>query len=641
MCGIAGIASFKREAVPEEAVKKMAAALGHRGPDDEGCCFSWDQGPGGRLHVGLGHKRLSIIDIKGGHQPMSNADKTIWTVYNGEIYNFPQIREYLKGKGYKFRTASDTEVLISLYEEEGIGCLHRLRGMFAFCIWDVKGEKLFMARDRMGQKPLFYAQKEGAFLFGSEIKAILEDSGIKREVDLTSLDQYLTYGYTPSPRTMFRGICQIPPAHYLLYDGKDVKIEKYWSLSYKEKVDLGFEECRDRLYGLLLEATKMRLISDVPLGAFLSGGVDSSCIVALMAQLSDKRVRTFSIGFGERDFDELQYAKEISDRFNTHHREFIVEPEAVNVLPKLAWHYDQPFGDSSCIPAYYVSKMTREFVTVALTGDGGDESFAGYHRYKGMKLAQRLALVPEWAIRSGLGLAEFINARVVSESKSTSLNHIRRFLEPLTKGLGVLDTYIEWLNYFNTDSRFSLYTNRTRTELVGKSARSYLGGIFAGSDADDIIERIMNTDILSYLPEDLLVKVDRASMANSLEARSPFLDHKVAESASMPLRYKLADQDGKRILKKAFSKEIPLSFLNRKKKGFGVPVGRWFSKELKGFVDDMLLDKESVKRGIFSERYIKRLLSEHRDKKRDHTHRIWALLSFEMWHRIFIDKKAL
>lgn len=629
MCGIAGIASFSEEKIDRDIIKRMRDVLRHRGPDDEGIYLSNLENPNSRLKVGLGHRRLSIIDLEGGHQPMSNEDKTVWIVYNGEIYNFPELREELLKKGHQFTTNSDTEVIIHLYEEYGADCLNYLRGMFAFCIWDAKKNRLFLARDRVGQKPLFYFYKEGIFLFASEIKSILEYNLVKREVDLESLDNYLTYGYTPAPRTMFKGINKLPPAHYLIHDGGSLQIERYWNLSYKDKKSLNLAECADRLYGLLSEATKMRLISDVPLGAFLSGGVDSSCIVALMSRLSPGKVKTFSIGFGERDFDELRYARFISERFNTDHKELVVKPKALEVLPKLAWHYDQPFGDSSCIPTYYVSKMTRDYVTVALNGDGGDESFGGYPRYRGIKLAQLIENLPKGFLKAGYGVSRF------SE-------YGKRFFKGLIKNPDLEGAYLSWLNYFTDEDKKNLYSNNMKIILENNRADAYLRDILKSSNALDPVERIMNGDVRSYLPEDLLVKVDIATMANSLEGRSPFLDHKVMEfAASLPLEYKLKGFRSKYILKKTFKKEIPPSFLNRKKKGFGIPVGDWFRNELRDFIRDMLLGEESLKRGLFSKDYIERLLDEHQKAKKDHVHRIFALLSFEMWHRIFIEKQPL
>lgn len=642
MCGIAGVASLNENHVREDVLHRMARVLEHRGPDDEGFYLSKENNPATKLKVGLGHKRLSIIDIDTGHQPMTNADKSLWIVYNGEVYNFQEIREDLIKKNHRFYTRSDTEVILRLYEEKGIDCLNDLRGMFSFCIWDVKNEKLFLARDRVGQKPLFYYSKNGKFIFGSEIKAILEHDDVARRVDTDSLDDYLTYGYVPPPGTMFRDIRQLSPAHYLIFDGRETKIKRYWQLKYDNKLSISLADSEERLYELLGEATRLRLISDVPLGAFLSGGVDSSCIVALMSKFSSGKVKTFSIGFKEADFNELRYAKAISERFGTEHKELIVQPKVLEILPKIAWHYDQPFGDSSCIPTYYVSKMTREFVTVALNGDGGDESFAGYHRYKGMKFAQSVSNLPAWLLRAFYRVVEASGRTFIPESKSVNINHARRFFEPLMKKMGYRDTYMAWLNYFTSEDKAELYSRRIQDMVKGRDAGMYLGNIIRESDAKDIVEKIMNADVMSYLPEDLLVKVDRATMANSLEGRSPFLDHKVMEfAASLPLKYKLNGSQTKYILKRAFAKDIPLSFLNRKKKGFGVPVGRWFSGELSDFVREMLLSTRTLKKDIFSRDYLTKLISEHDKGKRDHTHRIWALLSFEMWHRTFIDREPL
>jgi len=620
MCGIAGIVNLNGRGIEEGILKRMAATLRHRGPDDEGVYIS--------PKAGLAHKRLSIIDVKGGHQPMSNEDGSIHIVYNGEAYNFQTLREDLKSKGHRFKTKSDTEVVLHLYEEKGVECLKELRGMFAFAIWDVRRERLFLARDRVGQKPLFYQYKDNTLLFGSEIKAILEHDSVRRELNLSSLDNYLTYGYTPSPKTMFKNIKKLAPAHYLILDKNGIKIERYWKLRYSNETKLSFEESKERLYDLLSEATKMRLISDVPLGAFLSGGVDSSCVVALMSKLSSKKVKTFSIGFDEADFDELKYAKEISERFGTEHKELIVKPNALRILPKLAWHYDEPFGDSSCIPTYYVSKMTRDFVTVALSGDGGDESFAGYMRYKGIALAGHLKKLPR-------GLLKI--ASIVGKG-----SYKKRFFEGLINNDDLEGTYIEWLNYFTQKDKRGLYAGRLKDSL-NNNTEGYLRNIISSSDAPKMVEKIMDADVNSYLPEDLLVKVDIASMATSLESRSPFLDHKVMEfAASLPLKYKLKGLSSKHILKEVFKDQIPLTFLNRRKKGFGVPLSNWFREQpkLKKFVRDMLLSKESLKRGLFSKDYIEHLLDEHGRGGQYHTYRIYSLLSFEMWHRMFIDREA-
>jgi len=629
MCGIAGIASLKKGTINRDLLGRMVKVLEHRGPDDEGFYLSSSQNPNTELDVGLGHRRLSIIDLKGGSQPMANENKTIWIVYNGEIYNFPELKSSLIKKGHRFTTKSDTEVLLHLYEEKGVECLGDLRGMFAFSIWDANRNELFLARDRAGQKPLYYYEQSGLFIFASEIKSILEHNAVKRECDLTSLDKYLTYGYVPSPDTMFKGIKKLPPAHYMIYKDGRTAIKRYWGLDYSQKSDISFAESKERLYNILGEATKMRLISDVPLGAFLSGGVDSSCVVALMSKLSSGKVKTFTIGFTESDYSELEHARYISKRFGTDHKEFIVSPKALEVLPKLAWHYGEPFGDSSCIPTYYVSNMTREHVTVALNGDGGDESFAGYERYRGIRAAQLLRSAPRIFLKAGLAAGRFTK-------------YGRRFFNGIIDSKDLYGAYLNWMRFFTERDKEGLYSGNIKDALGNKNADDSFFDIIKGSGAQSPVEEAMYADVNTYLPEDLLVKVDIATMANSLEGRSPFLDHKLMEfAASLPVDYKLRGLNSKHILKETFKRDIPLSFLNRRKKGFGVPVGRWFSGELKDFTADMLLGRESLKRGIFSESFIKNTLREHNLKKYDHTHRIWALLSFEMWHRIFIDKHSI
>jgi len=380
MCGICGILS--PEPVDEGLLRSMCDVLKHRGPDEEGYYTDYDTGGG----IGLGHRRLSIIDLEDGRQPIYNEDKSVWIVYNGESYNFQELRPELESKGHRFYTHTDTEVIVHLYEEYGVDCLNHLRGMFAFAIWDVKRKRLFLARDRAGQKPLVYTRCRDKFIFASEIKSILKNKDVERQVDPYSLDLYLNYQYAPAPRTIFKGINKLPPAHYLIYEKGKVTVERYWDLSFEPKLKISKKEAQGEIIRLLEESTKLRLVSDVPLGVFLSGGVDSSAIVAMMARLGVNPIKTFSIGFQESEFNELEYARVIAEQFKTEHKEFIVKPDAIEVLPKLIWHYNEPFADSSAIPTYYVAKMTSEYVKVVLNGDGGDESFGGYERYAGMKM---------------------------------------------------------------------------------------------------------------------------------------------------------------------------------------------------------------------------------------------------------------
>ncbi|MCD5401370.1 asparagine synthase (glutamine-hydrolyzing), partial [candidate division NPL-UPA2 bacterium] len=389
MCGICGIVDFKGEPVAEEVLRRMGEVLRHRGPDDEGMYINAKcQMPNAKCQIGLGHRRLSIIDLDTGHQPMSNEDGTVWIVFNGEIYNFQDLRPDLEKKGHKFFSRSDTEVIIHLYEEFGSDCLKFLRGMFALAIWDEKRERLFLARDRVGQKPLCYTESNDQLIFASELKAILQVPDVPREVNLEAVHHYLTYQYVPAPLTMFKGIKKLPPAHFLIWEKGQVRIERYWKLSFRPGIIKSEEDCQERLGALFEEAVKLRLVSDVPLGAFLSGGIDSTAVVGMMSRLSNRAVKTFSIGFKEKAYNELKFARIAAEYFKTEHHEFIVRPEALKILPKLIWHYNEPFADSSAIPTYYVAERTREYVTVVLNGDGGDESFAGYPRYRAVKLAE-------------------------------------------------------------------------------------------------------------------------------------------------------------------------------------------------------------------------------------------------------------
>jgi asparagine synthase (glutamine-hydrolysing) len=607
----------------------MACTMEHRGPDDEGFFL------GGT--AGLGFRRLSIIDLAGGHQPMSNEDDSLWIVFNGEIYNFQELRSKLDATGrHKFKTRSDTEVIIHLYEEYGERCVDHLRGMFAFAIWDKKRERLFAARDRFGKKPLVYADLPGAFVFGSELKAILKYPGVPRDIDYRAIDLYLTYQYVPSPRTAFQSIRKLPPAHYMVYEKGKIRIERYWQPVFQPKTTLSFAEASERVVEKLKEATRLRMIADVPLGAFLSGGVDSSIIVGLMSELSSRPVKTFSIGFEESSFSELPYARAIAERFHTEHHEFVVKAETVDILPKLAWHYGDPFADPSALPSYYVSEMTRQHVTVALNGDGGDETMGGYLRYQAILFMQYWNRMPA-AIRRLIYAA----AQALPNGKEAPLGlgwRIKRLLR-----LGLLDperAYLSTLCYFHEDQKEPLYTSFMKQAISGSSAPDYLDKILSDVPHLQGVDRYLYTDMLSYLPECLMVKIDVASMANSLEARSPFLDHEFAELAGqLPPEWKLRHLFQKKFLiKKAFRGQLPSSILKRGKQGFGIPLSRWFREELYGYLEGMLLSQKALSRGIFEKPAIRRLLEEHRSQKADHGFRLWALLMLEHWFQVYVDR---
>ncbi|MBI3988608.1 MAG: asparagine synthase (glutamine-hydrolyzing) [candidate division NC10 bacterium] len=644
MCGISGKLFFDpTRAVEEVLIRRMCQVLAHRGPDGEG---TYVNGP-----VGLGHRRLAIIDLsEAGRQPMTNeacaeqsrSHGTLWITFNGEIYNFPELREDLLKRGHRFRSKTDTEVILHLYEEKGVECLNDLRGMFAFAIWDEKRRRLFLARDRLGKKPLFYYADHEKFLFASEPKAILEDPDVKAEPDLEAIHHYLTYGYVPSPYSAFKGMKKLPPGHSLLLKDRDLEVRRYWKLSYTKKRPgargqgpgvKSEEELCQKLLERLREAVRLRMVSDVPLGAFLSGGIDSSVIVALMSGLSSEPVKTFSIGFEEEDYNELPYARMVAKRFQTDHHEFIVKPDAVTVLPKLVWHYNEPFADSSAIPTYYLAKVTREHVTVALNGDAGDENFAGYDRYVANQLACRydgLPLFLRRAMEKGAGL-------FLRSSRPGSLrNRARRFLEAIAEE--PRRRYSRWLSHFNTQRKEELYTEAFKQEMEGLDSVSLLLEAYDASDAPDFIDATLDVDVQMYLPDDLLVKVDIASMAHSLEARSPLLDHRFMEfAASLPSELKLKGRTQKYIFKKALKELLPDEIIHRPKKGFGVPIDRWFRKDLREMAYDVLLDHRGLERGYFRREAVQKLLDEHCQGEGTWHYLLWNLLMLELWHRMFID----
>jgi asparagine synthase (glutamine-hydrolysing) len=518
MCGICGKLSFDaHKEIDSELIRRMNQVLYHRGPDDEGIYI--------KGQIGLGHRRLSIIDLSpAGHQPMTNEDETLWIVLNGEIYNFPELRSVLEEKGHIFRSRTDTEVILHLYEDKGTDCLSDLRGMYAFALWDARNRSLFLARDRLGKKPLFYYVNDKFFLFASEPKAMLQDSAVKAEPDPEALHHYLSYNYVPSPVSSFKGIRKLPPAHYMLLKDGDLQIKQYWKLRYGKKISetriLKDDEVCEEIIERLKEAIKLRLVSDVPLGAFLSGGIDSSAIVALMSELSSAPVKTFSIGFEEKEYDELKYARIIAEKFNTDHHEFVVKPNAVEILPKLVWHYSEPFADSSAIPTFYVSELTRKYVTVALNGDAGDENFAGYERYLANQIACRYERIP-YHLRKGL---ESVIQKIPYSVKPKSfLYKTKRFFDAVSEE--PRRRYSRWMTHFNNQRKKELYTEEFQSQLGSIDSIDLLLGAYADSDARDFIDATLDADVNMYLPGDLLVKVDIASMAYSLEARSPLLDH--------------------------------------------------------------------------------------------------------------------
>jgi len=615
MCGIAGFVLRGGEA-REPQVRAMCAEIRHRGPDDEGVYVDGS--------CGIGMRRLSIIDLSTGHQPISNEDGTVWVVFNGEIYNYQELRQRLIGQGHRFRTNSDTETLVHLYEQDGTEGLRELRGMFALCIWDARKRRVLLARDRFGKKPLYYAETEKGLFFGSELKC-LRVAGVPLEIDDEALRLYFQFAYIPDPRSPFRAIRKLRPGSWLMWEPGGRKSEgKFWSLpapAAEAAPGMTKEAARARIRELFDESVKIRMIADVPLGAFLSGGIDSSSVVASMALQSKEPVRTFSIGFDEQDFNELPYARMVAERYGTQHHEEIVKPQAIDLLPKLVHHFDEPFGDSSAIPTYIVSQFAVQYVKVALSGDGGDELFGGYKSFiyqDQLRWADRL---PQVLRRAMTGIA---NALPYSAYGKTYLRAVAR------------PTAME--RYFETNyAPYFLRERLLQAKWMLPADAAFLTRTFAGCllpEDSDVLLQAMYFETAANLTGDMLVKVDRMSMANSLEVRCPVLDHKLAEfAATLPTSWKIENGQGKRILVDALSDRLPPALLSLPKKGFGVPLGIWFRGALKSFLVDHLLGKKFLDRGFVSGKFVRYLIEEHQSQRRDNSHWLWRLLALELWLR--------
>jgi len=621
MCGIAGMVQTHPDGEVEQAtVHRMCEAMVHRGPDDEGIFV--------KAGVGLGMRRLSIIDLAGGHQPVFNEDKTIWIVFNGEIYNFPELRTQLQACGHRFSTHTDTEVIAHLYEEHGAECVHKLRGMFAFALYDERAGRLLLARDRVGKKPLHYALQNGTLLFASEMKAILAVRPELAELNNPALLQYMYFGYIPDPATAFEPIQKLPPGHLLEFEKGELRIRQYWDFppygTYEPRCE---EELLQELEFRLAEAVRIRLIADVPLGAMLSGGTDSSIIVALMARATSQPVKTFSVGFHNADFDEAPYARLVAQEFGTDHHELILEPDLIETVEMLTRHLEEPFGDSSMLPTYFISCLARKYVKVALSGDGGDEAFAGYDRYRIHLEDRSCKWIPKWA---GLWYRDYVHPLIPYRvpgrnlAYSISLPWEERYIEgvslqPFQREMGILS------NDFVASDCAPL-----------KSFEEYL----EKAPAHDPLSRILYLDSKTYLPGDILTKVDRMSMATSLEARVPMLDHVFLEwVTALGSQWKMRNGAQKLILKKLAERVgVPSGVLNRPKQGFSLPLGHWMRGELKDLVLTTLLDTQTLQRGYFNPKGLRQMLGEHFQGRRNHSARLWRLLIFELWHRNFLEK---
>jgi asparagine synthase (glutamine-hydrolysing) len=620
MCGIAGKISFKRP-VSEEEILRMTKKITHRGPDDEGIFVE-----GG---VGLGSRRLSIIDLSyAGHMPMISEDGETIIVYNGEIYDYQKEREELVKDGVRFRSRSDTEVVLYLYKKYGIGCLERMCGMFGFAIYDKEKNIIFAARDRFGEKPFKYYWDGQYFIFASELKAILENAEVKREIDPQAIFDYLTYQYVPCPATGFKNIYKLPHSHYLILDLKSGKltIERYWQLDYSEKLDLNEDEWKKKILQSLEEAVKIRMVSDVPLGVFLSGGLDSSTVVAMMAKNSIQPIKTFSIGFEEDKFDERKYARIVAEIFKTDHHEFIVKPNMIDDLPDLVAYYEEPYGDPSMLPTYYLAKLTRGFVTVALNGDSGDENFAGYIRYKELQYYLALKKIPRFTRKIGKAIFEFIKANIYSNS---FINHVIRFIDSLDED--DMSKYLQYIGYFTDSEKRKMLKEDFLTKNILADSSRFLKAIYEPVRANRL-DKITYTDFNSYLPDVLMVKVDIATMKVSLESRAPLLDHKFVEmTAKIPPNLKLKNGISKYILKKALADILPEEILHRRKKGFGIPAGAWLRGELKDYYRDKVIDNSIFIKQIFKEEYVDQIFKEGKGGN------LWLLLCLELWYREYFE----
>jgi len=629
MCGIVGQIKVDGQRPETELLHRMCGAIEHRGPDSRGVHI--DDG------VGLGIQRLRVIDLVSGDQPIFNEDRSVAVVLNGEIYNHRELRQNLERKGHRFTTQSDTEVIVHLYEEVGTDFVDSLIGMFGVAVWDARERQLVLARDRVGKKPLFYAERDGVLSFASEIQSLLEDQRISRSVDYEALDIYLALRYVPSPLTAFRDVRKLPPAHRLVFRDGRSRTEAYWHLDYRSKRDVKderelCEELRDRLK----TAVRRRLIADVPLGAFLSGGIDSAAVVATMAQESTHPVKTFSIGFDNDRVNELPQARMLASRFGTEHHELMVTPNAIELLPKIIRHHGEPFADATSIPTFYLSEMTRQHVTVALNGDGGDEIFGGYTRYVANLASARVSVLPLTLRRAlaRIGTAVPANGRIDSWP-----NRIRRVAETLP--LDPASRYFAYMSHLNGLRQEALYTDSFRESVGVGRAQEAIVDAWRATSATDVLDKMLDTDLRTYLPDDLLTKVDIASMSCSLEARSPLLDHELVEfAASLPTSEKIRGKEKKVIFRRSLRGLVPDEILDAPKRGFHPPLADWLRGDLGGFAREVLLDPVARERGHFRADRVTAMLDRHAKGVEDQSEGIWRLMVYELWHREFVDGKG-
>ncbi len=624
MCGICGITHQDNRPVDRELVQAMNAAIIHRGPDGDGFHFA----PG----VGLAMRRLAVIDLNTGDQPIANEDESVWIVFNGEIFNFPSLRADLEARGHHFRTQTDTECIVHLYEDFGDDCIQYLRGQFAFALWDSNKQRLLIARDRLGQKPLYYTLTGDTLYFSSELSSLLEALPSRPEIHFPAIDLYLSLQYIPEPLTPYEGIFKLPAAHKLTFERGSINVQRYWQLEYEPKLTDSEDELIEELRFRMQDAVVMRMISDVPLGAHLSGGIDSSIVVALMAQASSLPVKTFSVGFEEASFSELPYARAVAERYATDHQEFTLTfGDIPATISKLITHFGEPLADPSALPLYHLARLTRQHVTVALNGDGGDEAFAGYHRYWLDPWANRYTKLPLILTEKMVpALTRMLPNRKDSPVGSNLIDGLKR-LEQLAS-IDPRASILRWGSYFSPAWKTNLWREEYRTQFTRRPAEALLVSEFEDAFADCFMDRTLFTDIHTYLPGDLLVKADRMTMAHSLEGRSPFLDHELASwAARLPENMKVRGRTGKYLLRKAFARDLPPRVHTRGKQGFGIPLGDWFRGPLSDWARDVILDPQSPLDQWFESQPRQRLLEEHAAGRANHGKRIYALVVLGLW----------
>jgi asparagine synthase (glutamine-hydrolysing) len=627
MCGICGEAgkAFGYQ-VAKGRIKRMNDALSHRGPDDEGY----------HVHemIGLGQRRLSIIDLATGHQPIANEDETVWVILNGEIYNFQSLREDLLRAGHHFSTQTDTEVIVHLYEEEGADCLKKLRGMFAIALWDIKTQTLLLARDRLGKKPLFYAELPQSLIFSSEVKSLLADDRMERQLNPLALHDFLSFKFIPRQDDLVAGVHKLPPATYMIYRQGEISLQRYWQLDYATNSRMTEEEALAGTEKLLAESVRLRMISDVPIGAYLSSGLDSGMIVALMSKMSPSAVNTFSIGDKTQGYNELPNARLIAEQCGTNHRELVVHPDAVKILPDLIWHLDGPYADVPALPMYYVAKLAREHVKVVLTGDGGDESFAGYDRYiANLLLSKYRYFLPEVVRRKMVpAFLDLFHEKTARKSWRQSW----RWFNTMSL-LPDNESYARGISFFSfqNEDKEGLYTEKFKDILQGNNSLDGILSRFSDDRVSDPVNKMTFCDLMIRVPEYSNIKIDRIAMMHGLEARCPFLDHKLIEfAATIPTNIKLKHLNRKHLIKKLAGSYLPRKIVKLPKQGFGSPINAWLRGELKGLTDGLLKDSMLVKHGLFKQSYIQELLDQHASEKINNGTRIWGLVNVEVWYRI-------